>query len=234
MRVLNDTARVAALLIAVLTLVAVQSEARAVVIIDDDVEGNGDNSAITGTITTAWAGWGGVVAFPAFLNGPVFDDHDLALGGAAIEVGNGNTPFANNGSSQSVTYGGLTAEGTYTLLLQVGNYNNAGFPTLSGFTFAAQTPDSTGANSAVASGGDEIYSFTFDIDAGETGLPLSFGVNVGGSGNYLIDHLQVDFESAAAESSAPEPSSLILVSISLVGLGLTRRRRQSRLSTGSA
>ena len=116
-------------------------------IVDDDVEGNGDNSAITGAITTAWAGWGGVRNYPDHALS-LIDDAERGVEGVPLEAGNGALPWANDDQGLiSVTYGGTTRVGTYRVSLQVTNWNNFGFPAFaadgSDFRFAGSTPEST-------------------------------------------------------------------------------------------
>ncbi len=197
--------------------------------IDDDVEGNGDFDASTGTIKVGWAGWGGNGVPDDNYFGGLLDsakDDDDGVGGPddqlPLEALNNTVPYANDGSTQTVTYGGLTQEGTYTLSLQIGNWSNAEFPTLSGFTFAGLSPDSTGDNPIPASSDDEIWTFGYDVDSSEIDVPLTLVIDVSEpAGNYMIDHVQIEF------NPVPEPSTLTMVTVGLLGLlGCAWRRRR--------
>lgn len=202
----------------------------AAVIVEDDVEGNGDVSAITGTIVVAWAGWGGVGSpadnyFSGLLD-PAKDD-DVGVGGPAdqlpLEAVNGLVPFANGGAVIGVGYGGTVAAGTYTLTMQVANWSNAGFSPIVGLTLGGLSPTGSGANPHPAPGDDEIYTYTFAVATGApeigNGLGLTFGLGATAGENAAVDHVIIDF------TPIPEPTSGLLALVSVGAIVLRRRRR---------
>jgi len=191
------------------------------VIVTDNIEGNGDASADIGTIATAWAGFGfagtagnnyfgllGISTAAAATGDPLLDIDGAVPGLSAATT-----------QSASVTYGGTIQEGTYTISVQVPDYENEGVPTLA-YSFAGLAP--TVSNTpALVPGDDVVHTLTYVIGSGaaEIGSPLDFSVTMSGAGtNVGFDHLEVDFE------PVPEPSSVLLMSLAGFA-GLVRRRR---------
>ena len=197
--------------------------AQSALIVSDDVDGNGDNSALTGTITAAWVGWNGTLPNGTFDTSdllPLADDVDAGFADSLLTriSDTAPTPFTNQSLSPSVTYGGAIAAGTYTINLQVVDYNNAPFPTVS-FDFAGLTASSS-STATPASGDDAIWSFTYEVALGDAsiGNDLDLAFSATGTGNYGVDHVEIDFV------AVPEPSSTAL--LGLGGLALTLRRRK--------
>ncbi|MBX2850110.1 MAG: PEP-CTERM sorting domain-containing protein [Phycisphaeraceae bacterium] len=198
--------------------------ASAAIIVDDDVEGNGDAAATVGTVTVGWGGWDGNTTDPYFgILGAAVD------GTGVLETLDGAIPFVDNNGPQTVTYGGTLAAGTYTVEIQMVNWGNktggvggTGFPTLGDITLAGLTPDSIsdpGNDANIASSDDEVWTLTYVVGAGaaEIGNDLALVVTNDGDNttNYGIDHVRIDY--------VPEPGSLAL--LGLGGLLIVRRRR---------
>jgi len=213
--------------------------AQADIIIDDDVDGNGDSATLVGTTTTAWAGWGGTLPGFGFVPSdllPLADDVDAGFPDGPLTrlPDSAPVPFANGGGGPiSVTYGGMTQEGTYSVLMQMADYTNGGFPPFSAngddFLLAGLTPSSANLTTP-ASGDDEIWSLTYEVAAADVGNPLSFSIpSVPGAAgnNFAIDHVQIDF----APVAVPEPTSMVLWSlVGVAAIGYLRLRKRNSAS----
>ena len=199
---------------AALLLLTITS-AQAATIIEDDVEGNGDKSAITGKITKAWAGWNGAIRagdrFGQYgpLSAGMNADNDLGLGGTAIEVANGALVYKDDTSLVSVTYGGLTQVGTYTISLQMHQFAiRRQIHTVRQFKFAgvaaasaSSTPPAKLASGLTTPGkdADEVIVLTYNVATAGKPLRLTIAPN-GSGGSWGIDHVQIDFVARAKDS----------------------------------
>ena len=206
--------------------------ASAMIIVDDDVDGNGDTNAIVGTIDVAWGNFNngsGAGTLEQFnLNGlslsPLADDVDAGFADGLLTrvdaTGDGGTPFFNSGETVSVTYGGAIAAGTYTINLQIIDYNNNGFaePIVD---FAGLIADPSSTTPTPVSGDDAIWTLVYEVGAGDAAIGDVLALSLTGGGaagdNVGVDHVTIDFV------PIPEPGSLAL--FGLGGLLLARRRR---------
>jgi len=215
---------------AALLLLTIAS-AQAATIIEDDVEGNGDKSAITGKITKAWAGWNGAIrAGDRFgqhrgLSAGMNADKDLGLKGTAIEVANGALVHKDDTSIVSVTYGGLTQVGAYTISLQMHQFGGGSqIHTVDQFKFAgvgaagaSSTPPAKLASGLTTPGqnADEVFVLTYNVATAGNPLKLTIAPN-GTGGAWGIDHVQIDFvvrakDSVGSASSTPPAKVVIAV-----------------------
>jgi len=104
-------------------------------------------------------------------------------------------PFAINDNSGNVFYGGYSTYGPGT--------------------WSETVPLSAAQQTAVAAGGDTIYSFNLEFD------PAGNLPNGGGAGPY-----DITYNSLVLSSSVPEPSTLALVGSGVAGLLAFRRRNK--------
>ncbi len=175
----------------------------ATIIVDDDVDGNGDASAITGSISVAWDGYTNELTSLGLLPSSfahLADDVDLGYPDSLLTRLDDANPlpwydFADEASIVSVTYGGTIQEGTYTLLIQIMDLNNQPFarPTLD---FAGLTP-ALSVDPTPVSGDDEIWMYKYIVSAGDTAigndLSMIFDFDQESGGNTSIDHIRLDF-----------------------------------------
>lgn len=213
--------------------------AGAAMIIDDIVTGNGDATDDGGTagIVTAWSGFEGAGSFGGLIpaggdddgfpgdeisdvDDPtnVFDDADVEFGG---------TTTAESDGDPVVTYGGTIAAGSYNVLIQFLSFNNFdGFPAID-VTLGGLSATSTGTNTLVAVGGDEVWEFNYDVGPGSAaiGQPLTLALTVDSSqgtldatdrSNASLGHVRINYQ-------VPEPSAFAL--LALCGLVATSSRR---------
>lgn len=171
--------------------------------------------------------------------------------GAVVQEGNYATHSNNHTGPTTAQYvenldvsGGAHTlqEGTYTIYFAVGNYNNWGFAwTDHNLTFAGLSATAASASSTAtpASGGWELWSYTWDVSATDAniGNALSFhivGTNYTSTPNASLDGVGalsdlgtgflVDF---SAPASVPEPGTMALLGIA-AGLGITGKHRFGR------
>lgn len=222
----------------------------AAVIVDDDVEGNGDAVVTVGSVTSAWAGWDSFVAQPpgysSLIDAATDEDAGVAGVGDPLEALNNGIPVGGSIAAQTVTYGGAVAAGTYTVQIQIVDFGNRVFtnPTV---TFAGLTETSSStpiptvptpdAGLTGADGDDEIWTLTYEVAEGdaEIGNDLVLTLNVppytvpdplpftGNNGNYFANTNYGVDHVRIDFVPIPEPGSLALLGLS--GLMIARRRR---------
>lgn len=201
------------------TVREVSAPGTTVKLIDENVEGN----------INGWTGWGGPLSAP-YLNLLTLagDIDNPALTNAttvpnAINLLDGDVPFANNTEVGTKTFASVVHEGTYEFHVQVVNWSNAPFGTPA-FGFNGLTPDLAIAP-APALGDDQIWRFLYTVADGSPiiGQPiqLSFGGSTApGEENFGIDHVLAFYTSP----SIPEPATCMLGLLGLAGLASRRRR----------
>lgn len=188
---------------------------QAALIISDNLEGNGDVSAIMGTISTAWAGWAFNTAASLY--------PDSTIVGVAPGFSRTFVPAGTNNVA-TATYGGTIAEGTYTISLQILNPNNGPFLNVQQIIFGGAATVATGTNAAPALGFDSIWTYELVVGSGSSliGNNLTFAIDTSGAiapqENMAVDQVDISFV------AVPEPSSAAL--LGLGGLALILRRRK--------
>ena len=209
-------------LIAALALLIVSLSTQAALIIDQDVENDGDWNDANLWPIEPWNG-DGIFGSQTFLT-PGHQEGQVAA------------VFQNN-DSISTTFSSLTLEeGTYTLEFALGNYSNFTFPAVqinfAGLTLADASASTT---PTPASGGWSLWTINFDVDSSNANLgnTLGFGLsttdatisnlafdgvgNLSNNGNgFLVSYTR--------NTSVPEPSVMALFAAGLFGLGFARRR----------
>ena len=130
------------------------------------------------------------------------------------------------------------AVGTYTTTIDVGNYDNFGFPPISfiGMTVGGAQPVTVGTGLSASAGSFPVppsgtireWSITYDILPGnpQLGSAIGFAITVPTTNiarNVAFDNLNIDF--VAAPSSVPEPITATLGLMGLGVLGMAARRR---------
>lgn len=177
------------------------------------------------TLSTANTG----ACFAGGLFGGVFHPSNyLPVGGDPPNVGAGfiagatgaRTAWMEQVGNMLQTLGDSAAAGTYTLSVDVGdradlNQDNYGIALLVGGS-TVQSQSWNGAN--ISGGGWLTRTITWTANAGGGALGIRLS-DLGGGQEVQFDNVRLDFAAAV-----PEPGSLALVSVALLGLVAARRR----------
>jgi len=155
----------------------------------------------------------------------------------------GRSTHANNSTltHADVSEGAYTLqEGTYSISFAAGNFNNWVFPTMDILFAGMNTSEATASSTpTVGSGHWELWSFTWDVDAGNAniGNMLSFSARTTSSGNVSFDGVGamsdlgngflVDYSNGAASTAVPEPSTLAIFALGIMGLAARRFKKQA-------
>ena len=206
-------------LIAATALLLVSLSARADLIINQDVEDDGDWN---GNLfpEKPWDGDG---------FGSLTPGHQEGLVAAVLQ----------NNDSISTTFSSLALQaGTYTLEFALGNYSNFPFPAVQ-INFAGLTLGDASAGSTLtpASGDWSLWTVIFDVGAGNANLGNTLGFSLS-TNDATLSNLAFDgvgslsstggtgfLVSYTPATSVPEPATLGLFGAGLIGLGFMRRRR---------
>jgi len=151
----------------------------------------------------------------------------------------------SNGSITShndVSQGAHTLQvGTYTISFAAGNFNNAQFPLME-IVFAGMNIEEAASSSALTPGSGhwELWSFTWDVAANNVniGNMLSFhNYATNGTGNASLDGVGamsdlgngflVDYSDGAGINAVPEPTTLAIFALGMIGLASRRFKKQS-------
>lgn len=170
-------------------------------IIDDDIEGSGDDSAIVGEISKAWSNWDELE--PPYLNLlELAGDEDAAAGNSPkLAAVNGLAPHSYGGRRPSVTYRHKTQPGTYVVRLQMLNYSNAPFTGIEKVLLAGLAPVDAAKNPIPEPGDDEVWTYLYEVDKDSANRDLSLEIQAlerDGS-NWGTDHVQIYFRPTNAE-----------------------------------
>jgi len=208
-------------LIAAMALLFVSLSAQAALIIDQDVEDDGD-----------WT----TNLFPA----KPWDGGDLGFLTPGHQEGLVAAVFQNN-DSISITFSSLALQqGTYSIEFALGNYSNFPFPAVQ-INFAGLTlgDASAGSTPTPASGGWSLWTINFDVGAGNANLGNTLGFSLS-TNDATVSNLAFDGVGALSSTggtgflvsftptpatSVPEPATLGLLGAGLLGIGFMRRRR---------
>ncbi|MDH3634726.1 MAG: PEP-CTERM sorting domain-containing protein [Gammaproteobacteria bacterium] len=206
-------------LMAAMTLLVVSLSAQGALIIDQDVEDDGDWSG--NLFSTPWNADGFGFLSPGHQEGKV----------AAV--------FQNN-DSISTTFSSLTLQqGMYTLEFALGNYSNFPFPAVQ-INFAGLTLGDASASTTLtpASGGWSLWTINFNVVSGNTNLGNTLGFSLSTT-DATLSNLAFDgvgnlsnngngfLVSYTPSTSVPEPSIIALFAAGLFGVGFARRRMRS-------
>ena len=206
------------------------SQASPVVIVNASFENSSVSNYSCGspvgwTLTTVLTG----ACFAGGLYGGVFHPSNYQpVGGDPPNVGAGfiagatgaRTAWMQGSGNMLQTLGDSAAAGTYTLSVDVGdradlNQDNYSIALLVGGS-TVQSQSWNGAN--ISGGGWLTRTITWTANAGGGALGIRLS-DLGGGQEVQFDNVRLDFAAAV-----PEPGSLALVSVALLGLVVARRR----------
>ena len=167
------------------------------IVADDDIEGA--NVSLNTPVITPWTALTGFGApYGGFLPLAVDDDEGIGEDGdqLPLEALNGSVPYFNNPAAPTVTYVGTLASGTYSVQIQIVNFNNVGFPEFNAITLGGVEPVES-ITPAPDAGDDEVWTLIYEVLPGDPniGAPLTLIVptvpDVGG--NAGLDHVYITY-----------------------------------------